>query len=593
MSMGADDTYEVIFAVDDSEAAKAIDRTVAAARRMDQQFQQSVTRMNQYTARMADQAGDAMKRPSQEMPQITNHFAKIGEFAKSATSEIGRMAASFVLFTAAREIISSMKDGLSDLRSYTEKMNNDLISMQTRLAEVQSITSRAGGSQAEVIAEHLDLMKYTGMSSEQAKTFAEEFTGSAEVARGKFDPGEFAQIQRNTARFAMIHGGDIGSHAILAGRLAGMAAPGTTAEQLTTRQANIYGLLNLAEGRTQAVSGSYAEALSKLVSPTGAGGMVSSPEALAQLAVGASKVAGAGAIDTRLEQFSRAATGMSRSKDWTKFLREELKINPEASADEAMKPIFDAMERAGAQGMGPARFLRSKGMTNSAEVLAVAGMYGQRQFIYDAQARAPMTTAESNQTLTDPYTPGTVGFRGNLAQQRERASLQAVEIENAQREQIGMLFRDRAKRQLTQEGQIGERWRAGLGIVESAQIKSTDFTFGKGTYEQQKIDERALQLAERAYGKRVRGHDEYMRSFGSLNMATGKHEDNYAGYGYAASNQVLSDIADLDDAKKVGDRSGPSAWDDPGKPKKVEIVTDHSRKERPMTVPKPAPRPRT
>jgi hypothetical protein len=249
MSVASSDTYEVIFEVRDAPMAAGIEKMVADSRRLDAQWTSTMNNMRQRTAALADGAGDSVKK-------IPSMFDGVKKSVGDATSEIGRMAVGFAVFTVGRQLITGMRDALVDLRQYTVTMNKELTDMQLKLAEVQSITGRAGAGGAQVLQEHLELMKYTGMTSEQAMKFTGEFVGEAEISRAKFDPGQFNLIQQQAARFAMVHGGDPTTHAIMAGRLAGFTIPrgGRSRGRPRTfsqEQANLYAGLNLVPGNTR------------------------------------------------------------------------------------------------------------------------------------------------------------------------------------------------------------------------------------------------------------------------------------------------------------------------------------------------------
>lgn len=599
MSTTSSDTYEVIFEVRDSPMAAGIEKMVADARRLDAQWQSSMNSMRQRSAAMADGAGESVKK-------IPSLFDNVKKSAGDATSEIGRMAVGFAVFTVGRQLVSGMRDALVDLRQYTVTMNKELTDMQLKLAEVQSITGRAGAGGAQVLQEHLDLMKYTGMTSEQATKFTGEFTGEAEIYREKFSPADFQQIQMNAARFAMIHGGDTGTHAAIAGRLAGYAAPGTNADEIMRQQAEVYRLLNAGAGNTAQLAGSFNNALASLVSPTGEGGQVGSARTLAGLAVGASRLGAPATVDTTLERFANVMTGQTRSPKWTAFLREEMKIPEGTTTEAAMGPVFARMQRESAGGKDLMQWAKDMGIANAAERRTLVGMYNQRQGIQQEMARPEVTVEQARQVLTDPYTMGREGFRPELAQRRAEAGTKAAELDMARQEQMAEVFRARARTQLTQENLIGPRWRAGLGPAERASKTLQESIYGTDAVENQRIDERALQIAERELGVRPRGETEFIRQESS---AAGKakymipgysavHESIYAGLGYTQGNQLPHDINEMISARRfgidpsTGAATGRATVDDPEVKKAILETRDHTRKDRPMTVAKPAPSPK-
>lgn len=594
---GSIDTYEVVVAVDDSRAVASIDQIAAKAQNMDRQFTAAVSQMRAAMAQMSAQS-------SRQLSEVPDSFAGIGRNAGTATSAIGRLVSSLGLLSVGREIVSGMRDAFSDLRTYTEKLNADLVTMQSRLAEVQSITGRAGGSQREVIQEHLDVMKYTGMTSQQAAEFTGEFVGEAEVSREKFRPDQYAQIQRQSARFAMIHGGPASAHAILAGRLAGFYRPvpgqeDRQAEDIMTQQANLYAGMNLAPGMTAAVNQSVVTAMSRLVSPTGKGGMVGSPEALVNLAVAGAKPAGdPSSIDTFLEQFARGVTGQSRSKQWTSFLRDELRIPAEAPAEVAMGPIFKRLEEVQARGQSLSGYLKDVGgLSSSEERRAIVGMFENRDLYEAARTRRRLSPEQARRQLEDPYTLGTDAFRGNLALGREQAGLQAVQIEQAQMNQTAEIFRTRAVAQLTQQNRIGPTWQAGLGAGERLDQMLTNAVLGKDFVERQLIDQTAAQLYEQQTGRILPGHAQFNREGPGLWKQMTGISHTFVNEEYVLANQFSADVNASESGRRLGfdaatgARTGKALVDEEMK-KAILDTRDHTRKDRPMTVAKPAPKPR-
>jgi hypothetical protein len=594
MSVASSDTYEVIFEVRDAPMAAGIEKMVADSRRLDAQWTSTMNNMRQRTAALADGAGDSVKK-------IPSMFDGVKKSVGDATSEIGRMAVGFAVFTVGRQLITGMRDALVDLRQYTVTMNKELTDMQLKLAEVQSITGRAGAGGAQVLQEHLELMKYTGMTSEQAMKFTGEFVGEAEIYRPRYDPGQFAEIQNQAARFAMIHGGDAASHAILSGRLMGMMPEGQrTAEAVETKQADLYRRLNLAPGRTEALNQSYVQSLATLVSPTGQGGMVGSAEELANLYIPGSRVAGTPAkTASTMERFARVVTGQIRGKEWTPFLRDELNIPEGTPTEQAMIPIFNRMASEQARGTDLPTWLRGKGIGNSKEISTLIGMFNQRQDYFDAVAKVraePMTPAMARQTLTDPYTMGREGFRPELAIRRNEAAEKAVELQEAQQNQMAEVFRGRARVQLRQENQIGPRWQAGLSPVERADMLAKGMVQGEAYVERQKVDERALQLFEREYGQ-TRGHRAQLesdRAWYNRPGFFGKPVDSYVGAAYVQSNQFAQEVNEGMLSRRIGiDPATGAATGRASKDTKIlEDIERGVRKDRPMTVAKPAPSPR-
>jgi hypothetical protein len=590
MSMASSDTYEVIFEVRDSPMAAAIEKSVADARRLDAQWQSTMNSMRQRTAALSEGVGESIRK-------IPSLFDNIKKSAGDATSEIGRMAVGFAVFTVGRQLITGMRDALVDLRQYTVSMNKDLTDMQLRLAEVQSISGRAGAGGAQVLQEHLDLMKYTGMTSEQATKFTGEFTGEAEIYREKFSPADFQQIQMNAARFAMIHGGDTGTHAAIAGRLAGYAAPGTNADEIMRQQAEVYRLLNAGAGNTAQLAASYNNALATLVSPTGEGGQVGSARNLAGLAVGASRLGAPATVDTTLERFANVMTGQTRSPVWTKFLREEMKIPEGTTAEAAMGPIFARMQRESAGGKDLMQWAKDMGIANAAERRTLVGMYNQRQGIQQEMARPEVTAEQARQVLTDPYTLGRAGFRPELAMGRAVAGTKAAELEQAQQNQLAEIFRQRAVTELTRENQIGPQWAAGLGAGEKFSQMLADVSYGKDITSRQKIDERAAMIYERETNRRLPTGGRYDREgpggmFGVFGGKPGKY--GFVDESYVSSNQLSADINQSESGRRFGfdaasGRATGVALDDAEVKKAILETRDHTRKDRPMTVAKPAP----
>lgn len=601
MSTGSNDVYEVIFEVRNSPLMAGIEESLAGAKRLDAQWQSTINSMRQRTAALKDSAG-------QDIPKTQGMFANLGLSAGDAGRQITRMAASFLVFQAGRELVSGMRDALVDLRDYTVTINKELTGMQSNIAELQSITGRAGESNAHVIQEHLELMKYSGMTSQQAIKFASAFTGEAEISREKFDPRQFAMIQQNAARFAMIHGGDAGTHAMLAGRLAGLYQPvegkeDQQARDIATKQADLYSRLNMAPGETEPLTAVFAAELGKLVSPTGKGGMVGSPEALANMFVAAAKTArDPGEVGTRIEQFSRAMTGLNRSKDWAKFLRGApgeggLGVGPNARAEEAMVPLFKVLEQVQARGESIPGFLKSKGLANSQEILAISGMFEGRELYETVRKKKPLSAEEAQEVLTKPYTLG--GGRLDLLQSQNEAKKTAVRIEQAQRGQLAEVFRGRAEAELLQQRQIGPEWEAGLGPAERAAYKAQETIHGTGTVVRQKIDALALKMAEREYGMMPKAEAEFNRYESS---AVGKakymipgysaiHEDKYAGFGYTQSNRLAEDVNEMAEAKALGiDAATGKALAGRKIEKHLEDISHGVRKDRPMTVARPAPK---
>jgi hypothetical protein len=581
-------TYQVTVSIDNTQTAASINQMVSGFRSMDANFSAAVSQMRQTMGQLGAQARG-------QLSEIPNTFAGMGQNAQGAMSSIGRLAASFGVFSTARQLVEGMKDSLTDLRTYTEKMNQDLTNMQLRLAEVQSISGRAGTGGAPVLQEHLELMKYTGMTSEQAMKFTGEFTGEAEIYRPKFTPGDFRRIQQDAARFAMIHGGDTGTHATIAGRLAGYAAPGTGADEIMRQQAEIYRLLNAGAGNTAQLAASFNNALATLVSPTGEGGQVGSARALAGLAVGASRLGAPATVDTTLERFANVMTGQTRSKDWTKFLRggaDEggLGIKEGTPVESAMGRVFARMERESATGKDLMQWAKDMGISNAAERRTLVGMFNQRFGIQQEMAKPEVTTAEARQVLTDPYTMGRAGFRPELALGRAQAGTRAAQLEQAQQNQLAEIFRARAVTELTRENQIGPQWQAGLDVGQRFDQMITNQVFGQDFKSRQAIDERAAMIYERETRRKLPGHAQFEKEGPTWRNRLFGISDRFVNEDYVMSNQLSADINQAETGRKLGfDAATGRATPDT---KLLKDIADGVRKDRPMTVAKPAPSPR-
>lgn len=482
--------------------------------------------------------------------------------------------------------------------------------MQLNLAEVQSITGNVGKDSSKVLQQHLEMMKYTGMTSAQAVGFTGEFVGEAEVSRAKFDPGQFNLIQQQAARFAMVHGGDPATHAIMAGRLAGFYDPTGRpvegqAQDVLTRQANLYSGMNLVPGNTANVERSVVTAMARLVSPTGTGGMVGSPEALINLAVAAAGPAGeASGIDTTLEQFARGVTGQGRAGKWQQFLRNELKIPAEAPAEVAMVPIFKRLQEVEATGASLTDYMQKQGLTSSTERLAIASIYRNRGLIDVAANRPVISPEEAQRQINEPYVLGAKGERRELIYQRAVAGTKAAEIEDAQRNQLAEIYRQRAVTELTREHEIGPQWAAGLGAGGSFMNMMANMVYGQDYQSREKIDVRAATIFERETNRRLptgRMRDE--QGYGLLGIKGSRY--GFVDESYVLGNQLAAEMNQVTSGNRfgfnaaTGAATGKALVDDP-EVKKAIIETrdhardtrDHTRKDRPMTVAKPAPSPR-
>jgi hypothetical protein len=590
-------TYQVTVSIDNSQTAASINQMVAGFKSMDANFSAAVGQMRQTMGQLGAQARG-------QLSEIPNTFAGMGQSAQGAMSDIGRLAASFGVFSTGRQLVEGMRDSLTDLRTYTEKMNSDLVAMQTRLAEVQSITGRAGGSQADVVKEHLQVMRYTGMTSDQAREFTGEFVGEAEVSRAKFDPQQFNIIQQQAARFAMVHGGDPATHAIMAGRLAGFYDPTGRpiegqAQDVLTREANLYSGLNLVPGNTAAVARSYVTAMARLVSPTGAGGMVGSPEALANLTVAAAGPAGeASGIDTTLEQFARGVTGQGRAGKWQEFLRNELRIPAEAPAEVAMDPVFKRLQEVEATGASLTDYMQKQGLTSSTERLAIVSMYRNRGLIEAAANRPVLSPEEAQQQINAPYDINSNAYRPNLDILRSQANTQAILLERAQQNQMAEVFRSRAISELTQQNEIGPEWQAGLDLGQRFDQMISNQVFGKDFTTRQKIDERAAMIYERTTGRKLRGHAQFEKEGPTWRNRLFGIGDRFVNEDYVMSNQLAGDINESETGRRFGFDAASGAGrgraivDDAETKKDIKDIVAGVRKDRPMTVARPAPSPK-
>jgi hypothetical protein len=597
-------TYQVTVSIDNTQTAASINQMVSGFRSMDANFSAAVSQMRQTMGQLGAQARG-------QLSEIPNTFAGMGQNAQGAMSSIGRLAASFGVFSTGRQLVEGMRDSLTDLRTYTEKMNQDLVNMQLRLAEVQSITGNVGKDSSKVLQQHLEMMKYTGMTSEQAVGFTGQFVGEAEVSRAKFDPGQFNLIQQQAARFAMVHGGDPTTHAIMAGRLAGFYDPTGRpvegqAQDVLTRQANLYAGLNLVPGNTANVTRSYVTALARLVSPTGRGGMVGSPEALANLTVAAAGPAGeASGIDTTLEQFARGVTGQGRAGKWQEFLRNELKIPAEAPAEVAMVPVFKRLQEVEATGASLTDYMQKQGLTSSTERLAIASMYRARGLIDVAANRPVISPEEAQKQINEPYILGSRGERRELIYQRAVAGTRAAQIEDAQQNQLAEIFRARAITELTKSHEIGPQWQAGLDVGQRFDQMITNQIYGQDFKSRQAIDERAAMIYERETRQKLPGHAKFEKEGASWQSTLFGISDRFVNEEYVLGNQLSADINAAESGRRFGFNAasgaatGKAMVDDP-EVKKAIIETrdhardtrDHTRKDRPMTVAKPAPSPR-
>jgi hypothetical protein len=408
-----------------------------------------------------------------------------------------------------------------------------------------SVQGKTGAQSSEVIRDHLEMMKQTGMSTREAHDFTEQFLGEAEAYKDRMDEGQYKKLQTDTARFAMVQGGETGMHAKLAGRLISYARQGATAGEIEAQQAEIYRILNLGSGRTAGIGTSYVQAAGGLVAPAGqAGGMVGDMRSLAVMAMAASRTTGEGGVDTKISNFARAMTGnVGRGgTGWNEFLRTELGIKEGTTAENAMAPVFGAMEGAQAQGRDLATWLREKGLANNQMANTIVEMYRQRkEMATQLKSRDRETPASAAAGLEEAYRT-----RPELRQRMADAQVNVAEAEIGQQGEMAREMRTRARAELLREGKIGPRYEATAGTMESAADVARKQIFGV-SHDEAMIDQRAIAVAERTLGLRVR------------RTATGYKPGSLSDTGsYTASNQLESDLRQaVDNPQKL--YMGPDA----------------------------------
>jgi hypothetical protein len=334
------------------------------------------------------------------------------------------------------------------------------------------------------------------------------------------DPAQFQRFQELGAQYGVMMGGDIEPYAQLQGRLVGYAPQGATAEQMVGRTGEIGRRLQLGSGALTELMQSYVNAMASMVSPEG-GGAVSSPEALATLAMGASRGGSPRTVDTTLMQFQRAVQGFVGKPEWQQYLR-GIGIQEGMPVERAMEPLFRQMEqvaqvgpmrgseaevaaqtRALAEGTtGPGRdlnaYLQERGLTDYASRRAVMVMFSQRQAMESelfGSGLQPRATPESVMGMiaqTYEQRPGRAGFERQAKAARETAGIEVgMEEENAQ------AYRDLAVARLMANRQIGSQAAASRGmqdLIERGAGFSPDTRL---------IDETAREIREQQSGMRA------------------------------------------------------------------------------------------
>jgi hypothetical protein len=465
---GADDVYAVVFQVDDSDEARAVQASIARQKQLHAQWQSTMGSMNQ----AAGGASKATDQASKAMGGLGDAAGKVGDTVKSLFRGLAESAPAIL---AVRAITAAMTQGVAE----AAKLADQTQAMRDSLRDIVGITG-GGGVGAKPLAEHLQLMQAAGMSSQEAHGFRETFLGEAEAYKDRMKPEEYEELQTRSAKMAMSFGLKPETMAMLSGRLISRAAPGTTAGGVIGEAGEIQRLLQSGSGVTSRIMDSYLQSMSSLTNAQGTG-LVSSPRSLAVMAAGASRLGPESTIDTTLENFSKAVGGLTRNKDWSKFIREDVGIKESTPVEIGMEKLFQKMEQVsgpgarftpeqlksdagaqkqlaemtegqGEQGRNLYAYLKEQGLKDTQALRSVVGMFGQREILRREMGRPQeerMGAAEVEAKITEAYDPRSE--RGRALRRRQAdAHLVAAEVEQGKDYEEARRFRIDAAANLRQ-----------------------------------------------------------------------------------------------------------------------------------------------
>lgn len=579
--IGADDVYEVVFQVDDSDEARAVAASIARQQRLHAQWQSTMNAMNQAARSAADSTGKARTA----MDALNDAVGKVGDGVQSL---FRGLAESTPALLAVRAITAAMAQGVEEATQLADKTQQ----MRDLLRDIVGIQG-GGGVGARPLAEHLQLMQQAGLTSAEAHGFREQFLGEAEAYKDRMKPEEYEQLQSRSARMAMAYGLKPETMALLSGRLISRMQPGAKATDVIGQAGEVQRLLQAGSGVTSKLMESYLQSMATLTNAQGTG-QVGGPRQLAALAMGASRLGPESTVDTTLENFAKAVTGLTRNKDWTRFIREDVGIKEGTTAERGMVPLFQRLEKEQAQGRDLMTFLAEQGLKDTQARRSVVGMYGQRDILMRELNRPEaerVGAAQVEEKVTEAYEDR--GERGRVLRRRQaEAKVTAAEVEVGKDYEEAQTLRREAYANLLKRRELGPETKADQAIQ--------DFLSGKAitnVSEQQRMIEReAYRLGQERFGMVFEGAP-FAEKGGQVEGGKGMGPDARGAWTRRIQGfELAENIKRAQDSAAVGDRSRMVAGIGPQgealtaeEARKTNRLMQHlvDRNERMLTQPRP------
>ena len=307
------------------------------------------------------------------------------EAGTEAKASFGGMVGAMMAIQAADVVVQAIGDSIRAAREDTEGWAEDVLKLRDELRELANLQGKPGADN-QVVAKHLEMRVETGMSSNEARKFDEQFRGSLPLAKDKdgINDEVAGKLATDVGRLAVRTGLDGGTAGDLAGSL-GMFGKIEDAEVGLGRTQVIVDQLNDGRGNLTPLTKELMKDAAATVGPGQAFG------SLEERAAAISTSTALGAIGRSSTRINQAMAGLS---GFTENQGDALRIHGIKDTDDfvtRIRKIAPLVRHAQREGIDATGYLVENGFTNQTEAKAIVGFVNN----YEALKRRTDQVKES------------------------------------------------------------------------------------------------------------------------------------------------------------------------------------------------------
>jgi hypothetical protein len=286
---------------------------------------------------------------------------------EQARGSMGGLMVAMMALSAADTVVRAVGDSIKSAREDTEGWAREALKLRDELRELANLQGKPGADN-QVVGKHLEMRLETGMSSQEARKFDEQFRGSLPLAKdaGGINDQTAEKLAPEVGKLAVRTGLEGGTAGDLAGSL-GTFGKVPDAEVGLGQAQQVVDLLNDGRGNLTPLVKELMKDAAATVGPGKAFGTLQERAA----AVSTSTALGAiGRSSTRINQAIAGLSGFDKEQGETLKQYGIKDTDDFRTRIEKIKPLVD---EAKAKGVDPLGYLASKGFTNQVEQKAIVG----------------------------------------------------------------------------------------------------------------------------------------------------------------------------------------------------------------------------